>query len=143
MGIRVEHTEIINCPLDKVWNYTTDTSHLMEWQPSVLSAYDEGEKGVGVRHHQTRKVIGRDLTSVFECVEYNPPHRVVMRVVSGPIPYDLTQTYETIPEGTKLTVVVEGEPNGFFAVAAPLVVNQIKHDFEADFARLKTILEAM
>jgi hypothetical protein len=121
-----------------------DASRLIEWMGGLVSAkHHSPNSGVGERHTQIRKVMGRELQTTYECIEWQPPYRARFTVVEGPIQFEVEQIYETLEGATQFTMIVTGEPGGYFAVAAPLLVNQLKRDFEADFGRLKTILEGM
>ena len=52
-------------------------------------------------------------------------------------------TYTAVPEGTKITTVVEGEPKGFFKLAEGLVVSSLEKNLEEDQNHLKAILEGV
>ena len=52
-------------------------------------------------------------------------------------------TYTAVPEGTKITTVVEGEPKGFFKLAEGLVVSSLEKNLEEDQNHLKAILESV
>jgi carbon monoxide dehydrogenase subunit G len=55
---------------------------------------------------------------------------------------DVRQTYEPEGEGTRINVVMEGEPGGFFKLAEPLVERAIRREMETNFATLKDVLES-
>lgn len=52
-----------------------------------------------------------------------------------------TFLFESLPAGTQLTVVVEGEPRGLFTLTMPFVLGAVRQQFEGDLQRLKTLLE--
>ena len=51
-------------------------------------------------------------------------------------------TLEPAENGTQLTLVIEGQPGGFFKMAEPLVVRLAKRSYEEDLNNLKEMLEA-
>jgi hypothetical protein len=63
-------------------------------------------------------------------------------VTSGPVPFRVEQSVEPADDGSRISVIMEGEPGGFFKLAEPLVQRAIKREMEANFATLKDILEA-
>jgi len=65
------------------------------------------------------------------------------KVIKGPVPYEVTMTYAKVPEGTKLTIVIEGEPKGFFKLAEGIVASSVEKDMEESLNRLKSILEGV
>jgi len=48
---------------------------------------------------------------------------------------------EPVPNGTRLTATVEGEPTGLYKAAMPLILNLIRQQLEGDLRRLKKLLE--
>ena len=63
-------------------------------------------------------------------------------MVEGPFPLEARYSLAPAENGTRLTLVVEGEPGGFFKLAEPLVVSMAKRSYEADLNNLKEMLEA-
>jgi uncharacterized protein YndB with AHSA1/START domain len=70
----VESIEISRRPED-VFAYTTDPSHLPEWQESVVSVRREGDAPIAVGSWVvvTRRVGRREVTMTTELTELNPP----------------------------------------------------------------------
>jgi hypothetical protein len=62
-------------------------------------------------------------------------------MIQGPVPYEVTATFEDSGGGTKMTTRVEGEPKGFFKVAEGILKGQLEKSLEEDSMRLKGILE--
>ena len=144
MRVKADHTVVIERPREEVFEYLTNVDNLPEWQSSVLEARKttEGPVGTGTSFTEVRKFLGRRLESRLEVTEYEPPERFVLRVVEGPVPFDVRHTLRSANGGTALEVSIEGDPGGFFKVAAPLVAMQGKRQLESDFGAMKTLLEA-
>ena len=49
--------------------------------------------------------------------------------------------YEAVPEGTKVTTLVEAEPKGFFKLAEKVVASSLEKSLADDFTTLKKLLE--
>jgi hypothetical protein len=49
--------------------------------------------------------------------------------------------YESTDDGTKVTFLAEGRPNGFFKHAARLIATKMQQQFKSDFLKLKYVLE--
>ena len=73
---------------------------------------------------------------------YEPPRRFALKVTSGPVPFRFEQTIEPEGDGTRISVVAEGEPGGFFKLAEPLVERAVKREIEGNTETLKDILES-
>ena len=144
MRVKAEHTVVIERPREEVFEYLTTVDKLPEWQSSVLETHKhtDGPVGVGTSFTEVRKFLGRQLESRLEVTEHEPPERFSLRVVEGPVPFDVRHVLRASDGGTTLEVVIEGDPGGFFKVAAPLVARQGKRQLESDFGTMKTLLEA-
>ena len=142
--VRLEHEVVVNRPVSEVFAYLTDAASLAEWQGGVVEARkeSEGPVGVGTRFSEVRKFLGRRLESTVEVTEHEPDRTFSLRVVSGPVPFEVRHTLEPTNGGTRIKLVGQGEPGGFFKLAEPLVARQAKRTFEHDFATLRDILEA-
>jgi hypothetical protein len=141
---RAEHSVVIERAPEEVFAYLGDPSNLPEWQASALEARQEppGEMAAGARIREVRKFLGKRMESVMEVTVYEPGREFSLKVVSGPIPFRVRQTFEPVGAGTKIDAVIEGEPGGFFRLAEPLVVRAVGRELASNLATLKDILEA-
>jgi uncharacterized membrane protein len=140
--VRVEHSIVIERPPAEVFAYTTDPGKLPEWQSTALEARSEGPIQQGAHLTEVRKFLGRRMESEVEVTAYEPDRRFGLKVLSGPVPFTFEQTLEPADGSTRVKVVLEGEPGGFFKLAEPLVERAVRRQVEADFEQLKDILEA-
>ncbi len=140
--IRVEASVVINRPADEVFAYATDPAHVSEWQSSALEAGVDGQLQAGATGKEVRKFLGRRMESTIRIEEYQPPRRFALQVTSGPVPFHVQQTVEPADQGSRVSVVIEGEPGGFFKLAEPLVERAVRRELEGNFATLKDILES-
>jgi uncharacterized protein YndB with AHSA1/START domain len=140
--IRVEASVGIDRPPDEVFAYATDPAHVQDWQSSALEASVDGQLQAGVTGREVRKFLGRKMESTIRIEEYEPPRRFALQVTSGPVPFHVLQTVEPAGEGSRVHVVMEGEPGRFFKLAEPLVERAVRRELEGNFATLKDILES-
>lgn len=142
--IKAEHSVVINRPVEEVFDYIIDPTKESEWQEGVIEAgYSQGssEPGVGAEMFEKRKFMGRDMVSKVKVTEFEANKKFVGKVVEGPVPFEITQTFQPVDGGTKVTIVLEGEPGGFFKLAKGPVQKQVQSQIVADFERAKKILE--
>jgi uncharacterized membrane protein len=140
--IHIEHDVEIDRPVNDVFAYVTDPTRLPEWQATALEGrLDSQEMGKGARIVEIRKFLGRHIESTMDVTAYEPDQRFDVEVTSGPVHYRASQTFEGSDGGTRLHLVFEGDPAGFFRVADPLVENQLRRQVEDDFRTLKLVLE--
>lgn len=139
--MRMEHTVAIDRPPADVFAYLTDVSKLPEWQSSATEASVEGEMRRGARVHEVRSLLGRRGESTLEVTEYEPPKRFSLRVVSGPLPFEVRHTLTEMNGGTRLDWVAEADTSKFPRIAVRMVAGAVEAQFKADLERLRTLLE--
>jgi hypothetical protein len=89
------------------------------------------------------KFLGRRFETPFEVTVHDPPRRHTDRSLGGPFPQEYTHIFEEVEgDGTRLTEVTEGEPEGFFRLVGPLLEVASRRQFRADLETLKDLLEA-
>jgi uncharacterized membrane protein len=141
--IKVEKSVTINKPVNEVFAFSQSMDNYTNWQSDVASVkMDEGpDNTVGSSYTEVRKFLGREMRTTLEITAFKENEKWAAKVVKGPVPYVVTMTYESLPEGTKISTVVEGEPKGFFKLAENMVAKSIEDGLEKDFGKLKNLLE--
>jgi uncharacterized protein YndB with AHSA1/START domain len=141
---RIEHTvEIARAP-EEVFAVLTDPARLHEWQGTLVEARLEGEGPLraGSRVHEVRTFLGKRIESTVEILEHEEPRRFVLSSSAGPVRFRVEQTVEPAPAGSRVRVVLEGRARGLLGVGAGVAVRAAERQLKADFAKLKTLLEA-
>jgi carbon monoxide dehydrogenase subunit G len=143
-SVRAELSIAIDRPPEDVFAYLADVSNLTEWQSGVHSAEIEGGGAAiaGARVVESRTMLGKDMTTTLEIVDFEPPRLFTLRALDGPAL--LTIRHELEPSGgaTELHVVVEGEVKHMPGFAAGLMMRGAERQFRKDFERLKRLLES-
>jgi uncharacterized protein YndB with AHSA1/START domain len=139
--IRVEVALEIERSPQEVFDYLTDVDRVPEWQASALESHADGPLGVGARIHETRRLLGRDAHTELEVSAFDPPRRLTLNTISGPVKVDIDHRLETHGDGTLLHVVAEADPGLMLGFARPVIERQAKREVRGDFDRLKELLE--
>lgn len=142
--IKVEHSVFINRPVSEVFDYLVDPAKEHEWQEGVVEAgLSPGSNGLGLGANvfEKRKFMGRDMLSKFEVTKFEKDKHFVGKVIEGPVLFEVTYIFNPKEGGTEVTIVLQGEPGGFFKLAEGLVRKQLESQLASDFARAKKILE--
>ncbi len=143
-SVRAELSIAIDRPPEDVFAYLADVSNLTEWQSGVHSAEIEGGGAAAAGAHvvESRTMLGKEMTTTLEIVDFEPPRLFTLRALDGPAL--LTIRHELEPSGgkTELRVVVEGEVKHMPGFAAGLMMRGAERQFRKDFERLKRLLEA-
>jgi len=141
--IKVEHSTVINRPLNEVFEFVVDPNKEPEWQEGVLEAgYSPGSApGVGAEIFEKRKFMGREMVSKFQVTQYEANKLFVGKVTEGPVKFEVIQSFEAVDGGTKVSITVQGEPGGFFKLAEGMVKKQLQSQLVSDFEHAKKMLE--
>jgi hypothetical protein len=138
-------TEIeIARPRDEVAAFAADPSNATAWYKNIKAVEWETPPpvAVGSKLRFRAQFLGRTLEYTYEVREIDPGHRFVMATAQGPFPMETTYTWEDRSLGTtKMTLRNRGEPSGFAAVTAPVMMLAMRRANEADLRRLKTLLD--
>ena len=142
--MKVEIAVVINKPLAEVFAFVNDNKNSTKWQGGVLSVHlDEGlENHIGSTYTEVRKFLGQDMRTTLEITAFKENEKWAAKVIKGPVLYEVTLAYATVPDGTKITTTVVGEPKGFFKLAEGMVVSTLQKSLEEDNNRLKALLES-
>jgi len=139
---KVERSNIINAPVDKVFTYVSDPANEMEWLPGITDIRDITGQGVGKRYGFTYKLFGLPLKGQSEVVELVPNQRYVTKSTGG-IQSTFTWTFKPEAGGTRLSVVVE------YTIPVPvlgkvgerLALGQVEREADMAAANIKARME--
>lgn len=140
--IRIEFTVAIERPPAEVFEYLSDIERLPEWQSSAVVAHAEGPLREGARVAEKRRLLGREVESELEVVAYDPPRRLTLRSLGGPVKFTVDHELAEDDGGTLLQFVAEARPGAFLRLAEPVLARTAEQEFRKDFERLKEILES-
>ena len=141
--IRIEHSIVIDRPLDDVFAYLAAPGNMSEWQDAVLDASAIGDVPIGAdtRVRVRRRFMGQIVTLVLETTEFKPNERFSFASESGPIALSGTVAVGPHEGGTSVVFTVSGEAEGLFSLAGPFIEQVVRKETVENAARLKEILE--
>lgn len=143
-------TETIHAPLDRVFALANDIDRAMEWLPAGvrIERLTEGPVRVGTRYRETRRILGRDDSEIYEVTAYDPPHRSEVRAdgSQGTAGRGIFRfRIDFASAGAKETrVVLNGSATGLGClgiVLYPVVRGIMKKHIIADLSGLKAWIE--
>jgi carbon monoxide dehydrogenase subunit G len=75
--VEIRITETIHAPVERVFALANDIDRAMEWLPAGvrIEKLTESPVRVGTRYRETRRILGRDDTEIYEVTVYDPPRR--------------------------------------------------------------------
>ena len=99
---KVEVSRIIKKPREKVWEVAADPKSMLKWWPGSTSVEILSRNQNTLTIKGTGTEGGREATMTEKWTLY-PPEKIEIEVLEGPIRGRTVQTYEEVPEGTKVT----------------------------------------
>jgi uncharacterized membrane protein len=142
---KVDFEVLIKRPVEEVWNYWFEMDNVPVWAHNVkeVRQITEGPRDVGSRFVWNMTFLGQEFTQTMEIIEQVPFKFGTLKSLDGPGTVTYHYTFEPTPEGTKVMAHAEIEPHeGFFKLAAPIVVEVFKRQWKAGLENLKDIVEA-
>src|SRR5687767_9612718 len=142
--IRTETNVLINRPVEEVWDFYINNENVARWALGVKEVryLTEGPVRLGTKSAWTQTFLGKDISSTVEVIEYEPYKYITFKASSGPFPFTYRYIFEPTPNGTKLSVHLEGEPGGSFTLAEPVLTPIVKRQLHNSFENLKDLVEA-
>jgi uncharacterized protein YndB with AHSA1/START domain len=135
---------VINRPVEEVFAFISDPQNQPRWRAATLEitriSSEPLDVGSVVKGRFT--FLGRPFEGNLEIIAREPHRSYATRMIEGPFPLEAHYTLKPVDGGTHLTLLIEGQPGGFFKLAEPLVVNLAKRSYESDLHNLKEMLEA-
>ena len=142
--MRIEESLEINRPVEEVFSYVSTVESQPEWATPPIEVRKDtpGPPKEGDTFTAVAKFLGRRFETPFRITSIEPNRQFSYHATGGPIPDQRwNNTFEEVSGGTRLTLVVEGEPGGFFRLAEPLLERAVQRQFRADLGTLKDMLE--
>jgi len=136
---------VIHRPRSVVAAYAADPDNATTWYVNIKGVQWKTARplALGSQFEFTAAFLGRRLTYTYEVMELVPNQRFLMCTAEGPFPMETTYEWSDVePDSTRMRLRNRGEPSGFSAIAAPMMVRAMKRANTKDLKRLKAILES-
>ena len=141
---KLEISITINRPIEEVFAFMNDPENQLLWWSGLveIEQTSEGPIGVGTTYREVMQFLGRRIENTGEITEYELNKRNTVKTTSGPVPMEITGTFQPVEGGTEVTYGIDAELGGFFRLAEPLVVRMGKRQMEMELVNLKELMEA-
>ena len=143
--IEITATTTISRSADEVFTYLADMGNNPEWQKGMQSCEwtSDGSIDVGSTYDQVAGFLGKEIRTSFEVTEFEPGTKIRIKSTSGPLPLDITRSVHALDESTcEVRAVIRGDSSGLFKVATPIMKRMVNRNVQADYRRLKSLLES-
>jgi len=139
--VRIEVTIDVARPAEEVFAHLVDLDRLPDWQESAVESRADEPLAEGVRIFECRRALGREVHSELEVTEFEPPRRLTLKTLKGPVKFTVDHRLAEADGGTRLTVVAEGKAGGLMRLGEPMLARTVEAEMQKDFERLKELLE--
>lgn len=132
----VEKSITVNVPIDTAYNQWTQFEDFPEFMEGIESVRQEGD----TRLYWKANIAGKDVEWEAEIIEQTPDQQIAWRSTTGAYNAGTVMFSPEGDNGTRLTLRLEYEPEGFFesvGSALGFVDNRVKGDLE----RFKEFIE--
>lgn len=133
----------IAAPPEEVWLLISDLERGPEWSLATLECKltSEGPPGLGSKYRSLSKFVASRVTTEHEIVEWEPPRRMVSKVVKGG-ESTFTQILEPEGEGTVLSMINEFSlPGAVPGFVAERLAAQVTRTLADELSRIKEVVE--
>jgi uncharacterized protein YndB with AHSA1/START domain len=143
----IEHSidMIIGRPVDEVFAWLTDEKNHAKWDSGSveMKAETPGPWHTGLKFQEVRKVGGRNMDVASKVAAFEPNQRFEIESLTGP-GWHGTWLFSPANSGagTRLQFIGQLTFKGFMRLLEFIIASQFKKQVEANFAKLKRILES-
>ena len=144
MSIDVTAETVIKRRRGDVASFAMDADNDPVWIGGIKQARTLTERpfGKGTRVERVAGFLGKRIEYINEVTEYEPESHLVMESVKSPFQMRISYRFEDRQGDTLARIRVEGETNGFYRLARPLLARAVKRSITNDLNTLKTLLES-
>jgi uncharacterized membrane protein len=142
--LTIELSIEIRRPVEAVFAFASDFRKIPQWQKSIKEAPVTPDRppAVGTKGRQEGSFLGVKVEATSEITALESNRSLSFKASSGPASMEAIWRFEAVGAGTRISGTYQVEPGGLFKLAGPLFASQAKKQLEADWQRLKEVLEA-
>ena len=140
--IELEFTTYLNHPVEQVYDFVINADNLRLWQTGLIKSevLTRGPLRVGTRVRQIRYMGPKQSEIKAEITALEPNKRFTTKTITKP-KVTIDYIFEVKEGGTQLTYKFVMQTSGLMHLLEPMVKDFIKSDTDADFEKLKQVLE--
>lgn len=126
--MRLHEIRHIDLPVQEVFNYVADFANTEHWDPGIKSAsqVSDGPVGVGTRYDVVSEFASIETPMVYEIVDYEPHHRVVLTGEGETVGAVDTIVFEEADGGTRVDYTAELTFKNWIRFVDPLMAPVMK-----------------
>ncbi len=133
----------INRHHQEVFDYISNFENNPKWQGGMVDARftSAGPLQKGSTYDQTAKFLGKEVITSFLVTEFHESKKIKIESQSSTFPITVTRSVTPVENGTSVSAEVVGAPGKYYKIINPLLKWMVHRSVNADYKRLKKILE--
>lgn len=142
--MKVQKSVQVNCSPGAVFSFIPDPRYYALWHSGFLTVEvtPHSSLQVGSLIRLRSRMFMKEFETVTEVLELFMDRSMVYRGVSGPFTYKGSYLLYPTGGGTLITWTLEGDTQGFFGMAEPVLSKMAEMKLEADLEKIKEVLES-
>ena len=134
---------MIKRPIEEVFGTLTDLENDIKWRSEWIETRNTsgGALGVGATFCMTEKLLGRQISTTYEEIVYEPNQVAAWKTVSSPFAMTFKRTFESVDGGTRVTIRYDTQARGFIKLMLFLMAGSVKRQHAGDLRKVKELLE--
>ena len=139
----VTQSVIIHCSPDAVFALITDVEATPKWSSAIVRIikHGEGPLALGDGFTEEATLMGRIIRTEKTITELEPGRSYGEEAREGMLPHAVRMTLSPLPEGTRLTFRLSGNPGRAAKLYGPLLGRALKTQIAKDLKAMKRLLE--
>jgi uncharacterized membrane protein len=140
----IEGQIVINCPIEDVFDIVADRRNEPSYNP-IMAAVEQvtlGPIGIGTQFEAVTKSMGQTVEMISDITGFDRPYRINLKTHFDAMDIQGVQTFERVPEGTRMCWSWEITPHGFYRLMEPVIARLGNAQEEKLWAGLKRFVEA-
>ena len=139
--IEVTHHLDIAAPRQRVFDFLADPRNDPAWNGEIFeTVLGDDPIAVGTRFVSRARFLGMKFDTELEVTELESPSVYANRALGGPVPFEVLWVFTDSPDGTHVERLSRADV-GYFRFAESVVAKMADRGVEANFHRIRQILE--
>lgn len=141
--VHMEHTVVINAPIDRVFAYVTDFSNTSKWHKNMkrVGLRSASPIRLGSTYDWIETFAGKTMDLSGEITSWDPPHCFTWRPLDGPYPMTGGWSFATDGIATTVTRHSDTELSGLLRFVSMLMSRMARRQVSQELDELKRLIE--
>ena len=121
-AVRLLRTVVVDKPLDPVFDFLSDFTTTMQWDPGTVTTVRlHGDGGIGTTYRNTSRFLGKQTQLTYVVEEFADRELIRLRGENDTVTSVDTMTFRHVGSGTEVSYRAEFEFKGLSRLIAPLL----------------------